>query len=876
MSIEHKDASNVVEYEEHDANVVEDNRPVAKPKDGSKSVEVKQKRVPKLTEKGLAAKVEQLTKSRSAKLKQLTTIRNQIESLMVKYDNLEVISQMYINFTVLIEDFSKIQCSIYELLPKEEKEDDHAKWYLPKLARFNEFKTTVKKWKQDATTLAQEHQITGVAEEHTSVASLLSKVCQSSTRSSHRSSTASSSRRKAEAERAVLMVQAKGLKKKLALEREEAELTQNIGIGPSLIETQLAAADAKIKVYDELDGRSSTLSRQKETVKRLQLSTMGQRMMLMEKRRMMTTKMVVMKEMNLQMRRNAAAQLPGQSSNAPSGEKLHVQAKGPTSKTELLQLPVSYSGKHAHDKHSADTNLMKIMQKQNEITEMLIKEQRFSTLPSKEIPVFKGDPLQYLTFISTFEHCIEGKTSNEQDRLFFLDQYTEGQPKLLVRSCLHMEPEKGYNKAKQLLQKCFGNDILIASAYQEKALNWPVVKSEDRTALQEYAYFMRSCGNAMIDMEALNDMNNTSHMRTFVSKLPFKLREKWRGKAYEYYERTQARAKFMQLISFIERQANMACDPLFGNIQDVTPKDDRKKFPKVKSGSAFKSSFTTVTTEEPLQNPTPVTISQPRICLFCKKDHATETCKELNGKKREEKVEFFKANGICFGCINKGHLSKDCRKRLSCKVCSLKHPTMLHIEINKPEEIKRQNAARVTSVNSSLVSLEKPVHTGAGDNQTLAIVPVKVKLSSCNKIIQTYAFLDPGGTATFCTTTLQRQLNAKGRKTRILLKTLGHEKIVNVNRISGLEVSNLGGDDFIALPAVYTQEEIPVTKEQIPTSGPSISKLVIRIRIIQIMKSSFSQTWIKVILLTLSEYFKTPAGWITAIPIWAETDFQIS
>ena len=144
MSIENKDGSNVVEYEEHDANVVGDNRPVAKPKDGSES-EVRPKRVPKLTEKGLAAKLEQLTKSRSAKLKQLITSRNQIESLMVEYDNLEVISQMHINFTVLIEDFSKIQCSIYELLPKDKKEDDHTKWYLPNLARFNEFKSTVKK-----------------------------------------------------------------------------------------------------------------------------------------------------------------------------------------------------------------------------------------------------------------------------------------------------------------------------------------------------------------------------------------------------------------------------------------------------------------------------------------------------------------------------------------------------------------------------------------------------------------------------------------------------------------------------------------------------------------------------------------------------------
>lgn len=187
---------------------------------------------------------------------------------------------------------------------------------------------------------------------------------------------------------------------------------------------------------------------------------------------------------------------------------------------------------------------LKIMQKQNEITEMLFQE-RLSTLPPKEILVVKGNPLQYMTFSPTSEHCIEDKTNNDCGRLFFLDQYTKGQPRVLVRSCLPMEPKKGYNKAKQLLQQHFGNDVLIASPYQEKALNWPMLKSKDRTALQEYALFMHTCGNTMIDTEALNDMYNTSHMQTLVSKFPFKLIEKWRSVAYEHYEYTKGGGKFM-------------------------------------------------------------------------------------------------------------------------------------------------------------------------------------------------------------------------------------------------------------------------------------------------------------------------------------------
>lgn len=48
-----------------------------------------------------------------------------------------------------------------------------------------------------------------------------------------------------------------------------------------------------------------------------------------------------------------------------------------------------------------------IMRKQNEITQMLIKEQKHALLLSREIPVFKGDPLQFIIFIIAFEQCIE-------------------------------------------------------------------------------------------------------------------------------------------------------------------------------------------------------------------------------------------------------------------------------------------------------------------------------------------------------------------------------------------------------------------------------------------------------------------------------------
>ncbi len=58
----------------------------------------------------------------------------------------------------------------------------------------------------------------------------------------------------------------------------------------------------------------------------------------------------------------------------------------------------------------------------------------------------------------------------------------------------------------------------------------------------------------------------------------------------------------------------------------------------------------------------------------------------------------------------------------------------------------------------------------------LWISPVKVKSKKSEKSVETYAFLDPGNTSTFCTDNLMHQLNIQGKKTDFLLCTMGQQK----------------------------------------------------------------------------------------------------
>ena len=67
------------------------------------------------------------------------------------------------------------------------------------------------------------------------------------------------------------------------------------------------------------------------------------------------------------------------------------------------------------------------------------------------------------------------------------------------------------------------------------------MKSEDSKLPQDYAIFLRSCCNAMEEMDYMQELDTISNMRSIALKVPFELKEKWRNQAYELQEQHQRR-----------------------------------------------------------------------------------------------------------------------------------------------------------------------------------------------------------------------------------------------------------------------------------------------------------------------------------------------
>ncbi|XP_037620552.1 uncharacterized protein LOC119485230 [Sebastes umbrosus] len=780
-----------------------------------------EKRVVKLTVKALADKLEKLQDSRRAKLNKVTNIRKSMQSLMLMGDKEQVQNAL----EELINVCNEAKCvheSLLGLLPCDEKEK-HVTWFNAKMLAPNECIAEAKRWVSCIE--GDTHEKGNIEDDihpDDSVSNVGSKHSSHKSMNSGKSSTTSSARIKVEADRAALMARVASLKERQALEEQEQQLKRK---REQLdLEAELAASTAKLAVLRAYDvgsssqvpsnGMNSYLERDKRKMESANVLNPSAKEYKpgswKSSQQNDMTKGSLLSNRPLDMRPNEHQQ-----ENNLLGTSQHLQYQPTTAQLKPEERQPTYQ--HLVGQHPT-VDILTIMHRQNEITAALVQQQRSLSLPPRDIPLFEGDALQYRTFIKAFEQGVEEK-AGQADCLYYLEQFIRGQPQELVRSCQHMAPERGYAVAKGLLQEHFGNQYKIATAYIEKALAWQIIKSEDVKALQAYSLFLRGCCNVMGELQYMEELDMPVNMRAIISKLPYKMREQWRTVAHDIMEKSNNRAYFIDLVKFMERHVRILSDPLFGNIQEptsaVTGTKPLARF-KPQSGYKVKENIvaTTVTSKdlpqeakEPTSDPAKAENAE---CLCCACSHSLDECKQFKGKMHKDKIHFLREKGVCFACLGDGHMSRDCERHMTCKVCGQTHPTVLHI--------KRQVTAWQQEPSQQPYSFQTCGHTGAGEDRcVLSILPVKVKSAKGNHIIETYAFLDPGSSATFCSEHLMQRLNVTGRRTSFLLHTMGQETVVPAYSLTGLEVSDLDGNDFYILPEVFTQKKMPVTTDSMVT-----------------------------------------------------------
>ena len=158
---------------------------------------------------------------------------------------------------------------------------------------------------------------------------------------------------------------------------------------------------------------------------------------------------------------------------------------------EFQSLPFTSSAAPAHNGLGDSMWYQQFMEK------VAVTIKQGFALPQKELAVFNGDPLEYWSFITSFQNSIEANATSESEKLMYLLQYTSGAAKDTIKCCSVMDPPIGYERERMLLEKRFGQPFTIAYEHVTKLTHGPPLRETGRKGLLAFADQLKSCEHTL-------------------------------------------------------------------------------------------------------------------------------------------------------------------------------------------------------------------------------------------------------------------------------------------------------------------------------------------------------------------------------------------
>ena len=475
---------------------------------------------------------------------------------------------------------------------------------------------------------------------------------------------------------------------------------------------------------------------------------------------------------------------------------------------------------------SADNRILEILQKQTEISQNMTASHNSTMLPKKDITPFDGtDITKFTIFMINFERIIESKCTTESDKLIYLEQFTKGKAQKIVKSCSHFSSSIGFSRAKQFLYQEYGNEFRVANAYIEKLDKWPEIKPEHADDLQELSIFLLDVQNYFENITFNNHLQSPKEIMAIVQKLPYRMREMWRRKTL-HFMKNDGHVSFKHLVDFISEEVAVLSQPLFGTIGDRRERPNKSPKKRVLSTSVKEET-------------TPQRDGE-KYCEYCKKrDHYISSCKLFKALTSKDKSKFIQEAKLCFGCLRKGHISKNCVKRSTCGICLKRHPTVLHCEdissiIKKPVET---NISQITTIEptpstsslatsasndviSELTTMSvKNISHPPESRKLPPVVPAKVKVQGSDREILINVVLDNCASDCWLREDMLSKLGVSAEPRNVSITTMSDKGGKRQTRVlNNLIVSDVDGNFSHVIPVVYTKcvDNWPFSEDDLP------------------------------------------------------------
>jgi hypothetical protein len=272
-----------------------------------------------------------------------------------------------------------------------------------------------------------------------------------------------------EAKQAALRVRADALKKSQMLKKKMFEMEQ---MQESLsVETDLLALEAEMKVYkDQSDSNSVTVRK-------------------------------VTDQINVPVRSQSLPSTPFPNPQAPPFPNPQAPAF-PNPQAPAFVNPRDML--HTNPPDGIPTNQVPDRILQTSQTELI----QLLQLPRVEIMTFHGDPVKYHAFCQSFDHAVGNTSLNPSTKLNHLLRFCAGRAREVIECCVIMDNNLGYQCARDILEKRFGNKYVISKSWLRKISEFSIVKPGDGKELRSFADIVRTC---FVSLGALGSRQSNNH-----------------------------------------------------------------------------------------------------------------------------------------------------------------------------------------------------------------------------------------------------------------------------------------------------------------------------------------------------------------------------
>ena len=342
-------------------------------------------------------------------------------------------------------------------------------------------------------------------------------------------------------------------------------------------------------------------------------------------------------------------------------------------------------------------------------------------------------------------------------------------------------------EALNVIETRFGQPYMIVDASIGSLVKGPSIYSGDGKGLQKLADKCQSVYQTLKAMKCLGEVN-TDHMRRLVARLPYHLQAKWRDRASSILKSRSKLPSFYDLVEFLQERASSENNPVFGNLKELNKTDviRKKRYsdsninaPRI---SSFITQFALKQSDRNADHTTPV-------CPVCQHRHHLQSCPTFLNMTVVEKRKVVLESRLCFQCLSFGHYKRTCRYA-KCDVhgCYRRHHRLLHLNNLEPKKdqtnVEKSEQRKVTTcdanVQTNAANVVPDVYKGA---TALPVVAVVVR-GPDGQSKSTYALLDQASEATFIHSNLAKDLNLKGTRSTLSIKSLTGSTSINAEKVT--------------------------------------------------------------------------------------------